>query len=146
MKLTRIVLPLVLLGCGLVFASRRALGQEAAKSGESKATGMAMGSDATKASGKLTKMEDHKKICMVTNKAFEKDQIPIEVEGRTYYGCCEMCKTALSSDPEKRTAVDPISNKKVDKSSAVIGVDPKGRVLYFENDKTFAAYNAKIDH
>jgi YHS domain-containing protein len=47
---------------------------------------------------------------MVTNKAFEKDQIPIEVEGRTYYGCCEMCKTALTNDPEKRTAIDLIGH------------------------------------
>jgi len=143
MKSSSTILLLAFLACSLALTSRRVLGQDAAKSGESQSNTMPMGSDASKPGGKLTKIEDHKKICMVTNKAFEKDQIPIEVEGRTYYGCCEMCKTALSNDPEKRIAVDPISNKKVDKSSAVIGVDSKGRVLYFENDKNFAAYNSK---
>src|ERR1700730_14205633 len=143
MKSSRTVLLLALLACGLAFASRQALGQNASKSAGSQSTTMPMASYGSKPDGKLPKVEDHKKICMVTNKAFEKDQIPIEVEGRTYYGCCEMCKTALSNNPEKRTAVDPVSNKKVDKSSAVIGVDAKGRVLYFENDKNLTAYNSK---
>jgi YHS domain-containing protein len=143
MRPNRTLVLMALLICGLASASRLVAAQDAPKSGEPQARGMVMGSDATKSGGKLTKVEDHKKICMVTNKAFEKDQIPIEVEGRTYYGCCEMCKTALANNPEKRTAIDPISNHKVDKSMAVIGVDANGKVLYFENDQNLAAYNSK---
>lgn len=145
MKTSSTALVLALLACGLVLRPGRAQGQDESKPGAAQSKTMPMGSEVSPPSGKLTKVEDHKKICMVTNKAFEKDQIPVEVEGRTYYGCCEMCKTALSNDPEKRSAIDPISNKKVDKSSAVIGVDAKGRVLYFENDKNLAAYNSKTN-
>ena len=144
MKTTHTILLLALFACSVTYVSSQAQGPDKQGSSDSRSGSMSMGSASAKAAGKLTKVEDHKKICMVTNKAFAKDQIPIEIEGRTYYGCCEMCKTALSTDPGKRTAVDPVSNEKVDKSVAVIGVDSNGRVLYFENDKNFAAYNSKI--
>jgi YHS domain-containing protein len=80
------------------------------------------------------------KVCMINNQVFEKDQIPVEVEGRTYYGCCEMCKERLTKDPASRTAVDPVSGKTVDKSEAVIAALPDGRVLYFESEETLAKY------
>jgi YHS domain-containing protein len=92
--------------------------------------------------GKLTKVEDHKKICMVANKAFAKDQIPIEIEGRTYYGCCNMCKTMLANDATQRAAIDPVSKKSVDKSLAVIGVSSNRAVVYFENEEDLETYNA----
>src|ERR1700681_4087393 len=144
MKPTSTVLLSAVLVCGLAGAARRAQGEVQPKSGESQSSTMPMGSKSSKPEGKLTKVEDHKKICMVTNKAFDKDQIPVEVEGRTYYGCCEMCKTLLTSNPDKRGAVDPVSNKKVDKSSAVIGVASNGKVLYFENEKNLDTYNSRI--
>jgi len=107
--------------------------------------GMNMGdSSAAQPSGKLTKVDDHKRVCMVTNKAFPDDQIAVEVEGKTYYGCCEMCKGRLASDAKLRTATDPVSGKPVDKSEAVIAADTKGKVFYFENDENLAAYNAKV--
>lgn len=84
-----------------------------------------------------------KKVCMVNDQLFGKDQIPVEVQGRTYYGCCEMCKERLAKDEAARTSVDPLSGKKVDKAAAVIGARPDGSVLYFENDKSFAEYLAK---
>ncbi len=84
-----------------------------------------------------------KKVCMVNDQLFGKDQIPVEVQGRTYYGCCEMCKGRLASDETARTAVDPLSGKNVDKATAVIGAKPDGSVLYFENEKSFADYLAK---
>jgi YHS domain-containing protein len=102
---------------------------------------MSMG-QTTKPDGKLTRVEDHKKICMLTNRAYDKDLIPIEVEGRTYYGCCNMCKTMLAKDPTQREAIDLISKKSVDKSLAVIGVSSNGAVAYFENEKNLEAYNA----
>jgi YHS domain-containing protein len=84
-----------------------------------------------------------KKVCMVNDQLFGKDQIPVEVQGRTYYGCCEMCKERLAKDAAARTAVDPLSGKQVDKATAVIGARPDGSVLYFESDKSFAEYLAK---
>ena len=71
-------------------------------------------------------------------------QIAVEVEGKTYYGCCEMCKGRLTSDAKLRSAVDPVSQKPVDKADAVIAADSKGKVFYFENDENLAAYNAKV--
>ncbi len=81
-----------------------------------------------------------KKVCMVNNQVFDKDQIPVSVDGKTYYGCCEMCKDRLSKDAAIRSAVDPVSGKTVDKATAVIGALPDGKVLYFESETTFGQY------
>jgi YHS domain-containing protein len=89
----------------------------------------------------LTKVET-KKVCMVNNQLFEKDQIPVEVEGRTYYGCCEMCKERLANDANFRLADDPVTGKEVDKAKAVIAALPDGSVLYFESDATLERYKA----
>jgi YHS domain-containing protein len=74
-----------------------------------------------------------KYVCMINNQRFNKEQIPVAVGNRTYYGCCEMCKTALRNDPKSRVAIDPVSKKKVDKATAIIGVDADGSAYYFEN-------------
>jgi YHS domain-containing protein len=92
--------------------------------------------------GKLTKVEDRNKICMGTNTAFAKDQIPVEIEGRTYYACCNMCKTMLAKDGTQRAAIDPVSRNSVDESLAVIGVSSNGPVVYFENERDLDTYNA----
>ena len=84
-----------------------------------------------------------KKVCMINEQVFEKDQIPVEVDGKTYYGCCEMCKAKLASYDETRVAVDPVSGKKVDKADAVIAADEDGSVFYFENEKNLATFNVK---
>lgn len=76
----------------------------------------------------------NEKVCMVTDMLFAKKQIPIEVKGKTYYGCCENCKERLGKDAEVRKAVDPVSGKQVDKATASIAAGPEGDVAYFEND------------
>jgi YHS domain-containing protein len=81
-----------------------------------------------------------KRVCMVNDTTFPKDQIPVAVDGKTYFGCCEMCKGRLAQDATVRRATDPVSGKPVDKATAIIGAKPDGRVLYFESEKTFAAY------
>lgn len=91
----------------------------------------------------LRRVAELKKVCMVTNRVFEKDQIPVQVEGRTYYGCCEGCKQTLAKNPAARTAVDPVSGKPVDKARAVIGAAPDGSVLYFENEANLKKYSPK---
>jgi YHS domain-containing protein len=84
-----------------------------------------------------------KRVCMVNNTVFDKDQIPVAVEGKTYFGCCEMCKGRLAQDAAIRQATDPVSGKPVDKAKAVVGATPDGKALYFESEKTFAAYQKR---
>jgi YHS domain-containing protein len=83
-----------------------------------------------------------KRVCMVNNSFFPKDQIPVQVDGKTYFGCCEMCKGRLATDTVVRMATDPVSGKQVDKATATIGALPSGKVLYFENEKNLNAYQA----
>ena len=92
--------------------------------------------------GTLKKVEP-KLICMMNNKFMGSEQIPVEVEGRTYYGCCPMCAKTLKTDASARTAADPVSGKSVDKAVAVIGVDKDGKVYYFENEETLKAFGSK---
>lgn len=91
------------------------------------------------ADGALKKVEPQY-VCMINNKLFDKPQIPVTVKGKTYYGCCSMCKEKLEKSAEARSATDPVSGKKVDKASAVIGTKPDGSVAYFENDANLNAY------
>ncbi|NJL26683.1 MAG: TRASH domain-containing protein [Thermoanaerobaculia bacterium] len=81
-------------------------------------------------------------VCMVNNSLFAKEQIAVEVEGRTYYGCCEMCKERLAKEAAAREALDPVSGAVVDKATAVIGAQGDGSVLYFENEENLTKYNA----
>jgi YHS domain-containing protein len=97
-----------------------------------------------KPSGKLSRVET-KTVCMINEHAMGKEQIPIEIEGRTYYGCCDMCKKALAGDATKRVAVDPVSGKQVDKATAVIAAQEDGRVFYFESEATLAKYNKQFE-
>ena len=87
----------------------------------------------------LTPMEPQY-ICMVNNTAFDKEQIAVEVEGKTYYGCCSMCKARLQKDASLRTAIDPVSGEEVDKALAVIGVDEDNAVYYFANQENFDSF------
>lgn len=81
---------------------------------------------------------DH--VCMVNDTRFPAPQIPVPVAGKTYFGCCEMCKGRLAADTVVRSAIDPVSGNPVDKATAVIGAFPNGKVLYFENEKNLTAY------
>jgi YHS domain-containing protein len=98
-------------------------------------------SAATAQAESLTKVEA-KRVCMVNDTVFPRDQIPVEVGGRTYFGCCEMCKGRLASDTAVRQSVDPVSGKTVDKATAVIGAGADGKVQYFESERTFTEYVA----
>jgi YHS domain-containing protein len=83
-----------------------------------------------------------KYVCMINNQRFDKEQIPVQVSGKTYYGCCEMCKTTLRNKPASRVATDPVSGKKVDKASAIIGAAPDGKVFYFENQDNLKKFRS----
>jgi len=124
------------------FRSRRRLGVALVLVLAALVAGLAFAQNDRKEGATTTvlKRVETKKVCMINNQVFEKDQIPVEVEGRTYYGCCEMCKERLAKDPASRQAVDPVSGKTVDKAKAVIGMLPDGNVLYFESEETFGKY------
>jgi YHS domain-containing protein len=91
--------------------------------------------------GSVARVRDVHLVCMVNDRFMGTQQIPVKVEGRTYYGCCEMCKTRLWQDKTVRYAQDPVTGKAVDKATAVIGRRPDGSVLYFESATSLARYN-----
>ena len=89
-------------------------------------------------SGNIDKREY---VCMMQDMVLGKAGIPIEHDGKTYYGCCEMCKQKIKNAPQKYTrAIDPVSGKTVDKAMAFI-YNMEGSAYYFvseANRKTFA--------
>jgi len=88
---------------------------------------------------------DSKYVCMINDQHFNKEQIPVIVDGKTYYGCCKMCEAKLKTDAKSRIAVDPVSGKIVDKALSVIGVTSDGRVFYFENERNLQKFNDSTD-
>lgn len=83
------------------------------------------------------------KVCMINNQYMGSEQIPVVVQGKTYFGCCKMCEAKLAEEPSSRIAQDPISGRTVDKATAVIGSDPSGAVQYFENDANLEKYASR---
>ena len=81
-------------------------------------------------------------VCMINNKLFSNPQIPVSVDGKTYYGCCPMCETKLKQSKQARLAVDPVSGNQVDKATAVIGAQADGAVFYFENEDNLNNYGS----
>lgn len=88
----------------------------------------------------MTRVADPSQVCMVNDQFMGKPQIPVEVGGRTYYGCCAMCKAKLNEQPAARTAQDPVTGESVDKASAVIVQDATGKVLYFASEDTLRRF------
>ncbi len=80
-------------------------------------------------------------VCMVNNAFMGKAQIPVPVNGKTYYGCCDMCVYRLNKEEGSRMAIDPFSGKTVDKSEAYIVLKkPNGEVYYFESEANYHAF------
>ena len=127
---------------GVAALSRNSAQQPAAQKTEQQHQhGQQQPKEQPKEDGALQVVET-KYVCMINNQRFNKVQIPVEVEGRTYYGCCEMCKDKLNKDPKSRVAKDPVSGKEVDKAKAVIGATADGEVFYFENAENLNRYKA----
>lgn len=80
-------------------------------------------------------------VCMANDIYFGRDQIPVEVDGKTYYGCCQGCEARLKEDETIRVAVDPVTGEEVDKATAVAAAHPdSGSVLYFESEENLQRY------
>jgi YHS domain-containing protein len=78
-------------------------------------------------------------VCMLSNRYLgDRPQVPVAVEGKTYYGCCANCAARLAERPDAREARDPITGHTVDKGSAILARDAQNRVLYFESEASLA--------
>lgn len=83
-------------------------------------------------------------VCMVNDTYMAKPQIPVPVNGKTYYGCCQICVKKLNDQEDSRTATDPQSGKKVDKVEAyIVLLDNQGTVGYFESQRSYEAFKGK---
>ncbi|QTY26437.1 hypothetical protein [Flavobacterium sp. CS20] len=83
----------------------------------------------------------NKLVCMVNNAYMGKPQIAVPVNGKTYYGCCQMCVGTLNEKESARTGIDPFSNKPVDKTDTYIVLMKKeGEVAYFESKENYLKY------
>ena len=83
-------------------------------------------------------------VCMVNDAYMGKPQIPVPVNGKTYYGCCQMCVGALNSNETARTGIDPFSNKEVDKTEAyIVLMKEEGDVAYFESKENYLSFLKK---
>lgn len=84
----------------------------------------------------MTRVTDVSRVCMVNDQVMVSPQIPVEVAGKTYFGCCPVCKDRLTMDPGTRTGLDPVTGEPVDKAVAVIVQDGTGKVRYFASEDT----------
>lgn len=88
----------------------------------------------------LSRVADASQVCMVNDMFMGRPQIPVTVDGRTYYGCCPDCKAKLENQPAIRTARDPVTGEPVDKAKAVIVQYGTGKVLYFSSIETLRRF------
>jgi len=90
----------------------------------------------TKKGAKLKSSE----VCYVNNAFMRAEQIPVMVEGKIYYGCCEGCVDKLKNNlGGVRYSTDPLTGEKVDKATAYIVLKPNSNsdVLYFASEKNY---------
>lgn len=80
-------------------------------------------------------------VCMVNDAYMGKPQIPVPVNGKTYYGCCQGCVDKLNNLESARIAIDPYSSNPVDKSEAyIVLVNQQGAIAYFESESNYKAF------
>lgn len=81
----------------------------------------------------------NEKVCMVNDRYMVVKQLPVEVNGITYYGCCDNCVEKIQQNiGDVRYAKDPINGDRVDKANAVIVQNKKDGVVYYFGNKDFA--------
>jgi len=90
-------------------------------------------------SNKRFEIVPNEKVCMVNDKFMGSKQIPIAVEGIIYYGCCQMCVKKLQENIQGvRYSMDPLTNEKVDKATAVIVRNLQDETVSYFGSKTSA--------
>lgn len=90
--------------------------------------------------GGMSRVTDPSHVCMVNDIFMGRAQIPVQVDGRVYFGCCPDCKAKLENQPSTRTASDPVTGEPVDKAKAVIVQDSSGKIYYFANEDTLRRF------
>ncbi len=91
----------------------------------------------------LLKQVEVRFVCMQNNKAFDKEQVPVTIDGVVYFGCCDNCNKTLSSKEENRYALDPVSKKRINKAEAVVGAAADNSIYYFESVENLKAFDPK---
>lgn len=87
-------------------------------------------------------------VCMMNNKYFGTEQIPVPVSGKTYYGCCAGCAATLQANTNNiRYARDPFSGEEVDKAEAFIALKSPAtkEVLYFKSEENYKRYSETLN-
>lgn len=82
-------------------------------------------------------------VCMVSGLVKNKAILPIEIGGKTYWGCCDNCLMQLRNNIENVLyAKDPYSGTLICKAGALKRLDPENNkyVLYFETDRNYEVY------
>lgn len=151
MQLRNLVVPFLIAASACGTEAPRAAspaGQAAAPAGHAAAQAptpppAASTSAATAPAATVTPVADPSLVCMVNNQLMAKPQIPVEVNGLTYYGCCAMCKERLANDAASREAKDPVTGETVDKAKAVMASDANGAILYFASVETLKRYSVQ---
>src|SRR5262249_29502381 len=140
MSLHRIVFAFTI--TALATACRQAPSDDASTSTSSPVVEAASVQPTTSAAARpaLSRVTEASKVCMVNDQYMEKEQIPVTVGGKTYFGCCAMCKEKLEKNEAARMAVDPVSGARVDKANAVIARDASNKVYYFEIERTMRRF------
>uniref|UniRef100_UPI004047D305 hypothetical protein n=1 Tax=Mariniflexile sp. TaxID=1979402 RepID=UPI004047D305 len=143
-RLSIFVLMLLLLSLSLLSCSNKK--KEPAGSASQANIEASINTDGAMASAQNHEIVPNKKVCMVNDTFMGIDQIPIDVNGITYYGCCKDCVEKLQKNLDNaRFGSNPLSDDKVDKASAVIVQDKSsGSVFYFaskEDAQTFINKN-----
>lgn len=87
---------------------------------------------------------ERSRVCMMQDSVMTTPAIPLSHGGKTYYGCCEMCKAKIAAEPARYTVTrDPVSGAAVDKATAeLLSVD--GRVFYFESEATRTKFRSRL--
>lgn len=87
-------------------------------------------------------MLPNNQVCMVNDAFKPAEQIPVIVNGKTYYGCCQGCVDALKTNDLARTTTDLATGERIDKATSVAILKPgsKEQVLYFANEVNAIKY------
>jgi YHS domain-containing protein len=86
---------------------------------------------------------DPVEVCMVKRTVQPHTSYTYEYQGKTYHFCCTMCLSKFKADPENlKLAIDPVSNKSVDKADAFI-YSYQGHAYFFESKRTLKKFSKK---
>lgn len=83
-------------------------------------------------------------VCMNKDLVYKDAQKLVQVGEKKYYACCPVCYKILKTKPESRYTKDPVTDEKIDKSTAYI-VLFGARAYYFKNKENAAKYAERFD-